>query len=170
MRIKKEWGHIPDDGKMVSRENLIIEKSLIEQGITDSGKKSVIRESRNTQKLPGKPVKLALKENGYQGYINQICDAIDLHHPESEYKFSKLRKWRFDFCWPNLMMAVEIHGGVWSQGRHTRGSGFIKDREKMNEAQLLGWCVFEVTPQQITDGILQHILHRYIKGDHVTSF
>lgn len=59
------------------------------------------------------------------------------------------RKWRFDFSRREAMTAIEIHGGVWSRGRHTRGAGFIADRRKMNAAQALGWMVIELTGDDI---------------------
>jgi hypothetical protein len=62
--------------------------------------------------------------------------------PEKEYRFYSKRKWRFDFCFPSIKCAIEIEGGVWSNGRHTRGSGFIDDCEKYNMATALGWSVF----------------------------
>ena len=68
--------------------------------------------------------------------------------PEPEHMFHDSRKWRLDFAWVEHKVAVEEHGGVWTRGRHTRGQGFINDREKMNEAQLLGWIVLEVTTDQ----------------------
>lgn len=68
---------------------------------------------------------------------------------QKEVLFHPVRKWRFDYAWPNLKIAVEIHGGIHSGGRHTRGGGFVEDREKMNEAQLLGWIVLEVAPDHL---------------------
>ena len=40
------------------------------------------------------------------------------------------RNWRCDFAWPDRRLIVEVEGGVYSQGRHTRPSGFTKDLEK----------------------------------------
>ena len=65
--------------------------------------------------------------------------------PEQEYRFHKTRRWRFDFAWPDAMVAVECEGGTWSRGRHVRGKGFEKDCEKYNEATAQGWRVFRVT-------------------------
>ncbi len=55
------------------------------------------------------------------------------------------RKWRFDFVRKQALAAVEIHGGVWTGGRHTRGGGFSEDRRKMAAAAELDWAVFELT-------------------------
>lgn len=71
--------------------------------------------------------------------------------PETEYKFCPERRWRFDYAWPKQKVAVEQEGGCWSYGRHTRGSGFIKDMEKYNKAVLLGWRVLRYTPDQMTN-------------------
>jgi len=69
--------------------------------------------------------------------------------PVTELLFHPKRKWRFDYAWPTRMIALEVHGGIHSGGRHTRGRGFVEDRAKMNEAALLGWTVLEVTPEHI---------------------
>lgn len=66
-----------------------------------------------------------------------------------EYKFHPTRKWRFDFAHVATKTAIEIEGGTWSGGRHTRGSGYSKDCEKYNEAAKLGWCVLRYTAEKI---------------------
>ena len=78
--------------------------------------------------------------------------AADLVPVVTELRFHPERKWRFDLAWPDFKIAVEVHGGTWTGGRHTRGTGFEKDREKMNEAALLGWLVLEVTGDQVRSG------------------
>lgn len=57
----------------------------------------------------------------------------------AEYCFHPTRRWRFDFAIPDKMIAIEIEGGSWSGGRHTRGAGYNKDMKKYNEAVKLGW-------------------------------
>ena len=69
--------------------------------------------------------------------------------PEQEYKFHPTRKWKFDFCFPLHKVAVEIEGGAWSKGRHTRGSGFVKDMEKYNAATELGWKILRFSPNDL---------------------
>jgi hypothetical protein len=76
---------------------------------------------------------------------------VTLKHPAPriEHHFHPERQWRFDFAWPDALVAVEVHGGIWKGGRHTRGKGFAGDREKVASAQELGWLVYEVT--DVTD-------------------
>lgn len=62
---------------------------------------------------------------------------------EREHRFDPDRQWRLDFAWPERKVAIEVHGGTYKQGRHTRGTGFCNDRRKMNRAALLGWTVLE---------------------------
>jgi very-short-patch-repair endonuclease len=79
------------------------------------------------------------------------CRADDLH-PHREYKFHPVRKWRFDFAFLDMLVAVEIEGGVWSGGRHGTGTGFTADCEKYNEAALLGWRILRFTPDMVKSG------------------
>ena len=76
---------------------------------------------------------------------------------EREMFFALPRKWRFDFAigafeWSSRPYAIEIEGGAWTQGRHTRGKGFIEDIRKYNEAARLGWVVIRFTPSMIETG------------------
>ena len=69
--------------------------------------------------------------------------------PVREYRFHPVRKWRFDYAFPDLKIAIECDGGVWTGGRHNRPKGYIKDMEKFNAAASLGWVVLKFTPQQL---------------------
>lgn len=60
----------------------------------------------------------------------------------AQHKFHPTRKWRFDFAWPDLKVACEIDGGIFSRGRHVNPRGFIADCEKSNAATQLGWRLF----------------------------
>ena len=84
-----------------------------------------------------------------------LAQLVGFPEPTTELVFHPKRRWRLDFAWPTHMIAVEIHGGIHSGGRHTRGRGFVEDRAKMNEAALLGWTVIESTPEHIKSGQLR---------------
>ena len=84
-----------------------------------------------------------------------LAQLVGFPDPATELLFHPKRKWRFDYAWEEQKLALEVHGGIHSGGRHTRGRGFVEDREKMNEATLLGWTVLEVTPEHIKSGQLR---------------
>lgn len=66
-----------------------------------------------------------------------------------EYRFHPRRKWRFDYAIPQCRIALEVEGGVWTQGRHTRPQGFLGDIEKYNTATLMGWKLLRTTPDRL---------------------
>jgi very-short-patch-repair endonuclease len=69
-----------------------------------------------------------------------------------EHHFAPNRKYRFDFALLEPKIAVEIEGGIWIEGRHTRPEGFIADCEKYNHAVLLGWRVLRFTSDMVNNG------------------
>ena len=82
--------------------------------------------------------------------------------PQREFRCVPERRWRFDLAFPGAMVAVEVHGAIWTHGRHTRGAGFQNDREKMNAAQLRGWTVLEYTTDDLAKrmaSVVDEILH-----------
>jgi hypothetical protein len=62
--------------------------------------------------------------------------------PIRQHRFHPSRRWKFDFAWPDRMIAVEVQGGTFIGGVHSRGAGQERDFEKANAATLLGWRVF----------------------------
>lgn len=80
--------------------------------------------------------------------------AAKLPEPEREYMFHGERKWRFDFAYPDIKIAIECEGGTWMKkaGRHNRGKGFRDDCEKYNAAAALGWLVLRFTSDMIATG------------------
>lgn len=95
--------------------------------------------------------------------LRQIA-AVGIPAPVQEHRFHEARRWRFDLAWPDLMIAVEVDGGVWSGGRHTRGAGFVADCEKVNEATAMGWRVFRFPTPHVSDGSAVEMLRRVLNG------
>lgn len=78
------------------------------------------------------------------------CQVLGLSY-EPEYKFCPGRKFRADFyIQPDLL--VEIEGGTWIAGRHSRGSGMEKDMEKYNVATKLGFRLLRYTTGMVKRG------------------
>lgn len=88
--------------------------------------------------------------------------AKKLAKPEHEFRFDSKRRWRLDLAWPDLLIAVEVHGGVYSRGRHTRGKGFTNDREKINAATEAGFSVYEFTTEHVESGAAIRQLERVL--------
>ena len=71
---------------------------------------------------------------------------------EREFKFCQERKWRADFHLVDKMILIEVEGGIWSGGRHTRAKGYLGDMEKYNSATALGYSVFRYSTEQVKSG------------------
>lgn len=97
---------------------------------------------------------------------------------QREYKFSRdivgnapgirdrlkqagLKDWRFDFAWPNLMLAVEVEGitsygrnkdGSMRLGRHQSAKGIEGDLDKYQAAMRQGWTVYRCSPRMVKSG------------------
>ena len=100
---------------------------------------------------------------------------------DREVRFAPPRRWRADFqissthdpeylcpncCTPwkcngphipeagygGAPVLIEVDGGTWVAGRHTTGSGFAVDCEKLNEATVLGYRVLRFTPAMVESG------------------
>ena len=80
------------------------------------------------------------------------CRAEGLKTPEREFVFYPGRQWRFDFAWPQVRLAVEIEGGIWNGGAHTRGGHFESDAKKYNAAGLAGWTVLRYSTAMVLSG------------------
>lgn len=83
-----------------------------------------------------------------------------LPKPEREYRFHPVRKFRFDFAWPDFKTALEVEGGTFTNGRHTRPKGYESDCHKYNLATLEGWKVFRVTTDMVNKGEALNLLEQ----------
>ena len=77
---------------------------------------------------------------------------VERLYPEREFLFASPRKWRFDFCFPQHKLAVEIDGGIWQAGRHSRATGFENDCRKLNMAAKLGYRVLRYSTAMVLAG------------------
>ena len=71
---------------------------------------------------------------------------------EQEFKFHPSRKWRADFHLKGKKILVEVEGGIWSNGRHTRGKGYLGDLDKYNAATMMGYQVIRFSTEQVKSG------------------
>jgi len=100
------------------------------------------------------------RETDVQLVLDAHLTELRLHFVR-EYQFCRDRKWRFDYAVRDSL-AIEIEGGAWSKGRHTRGKGFIADMEKYNTATMMGWRVLRFTPEQILTGKAKQFIAEWL--------
>lgn len=111
--------------------------------------KSVVHESSPYLKTPSKT-----RQNGPGATFAHRLMARQLTQAQiaykEEFRFEPKRRWRFDFLIRDI--ALEIDGGLWINGGHSRGKGRISDMEKQNHATLLGYKTLRFTPAQVKSG------------------
>lgn len=81
---------------------------------------------------------------------------------EREFVFARPRRWRADFLVGDNIL-VEIDGGTWIGGRHTTGTGFEADCEKLNAATLNGYRVLRFTPGMVERGDALPVIRRALE-------
>jgi hypothetical protein len=69
----------------------------------------------------------------------------------SEVKLIPNRRFRFDFVHMDSKTAIELNGGNFINGRHTRPVALNNEYEKMNLALLNGYQVFILSSQMINE-------------------
>ncbi|RSB52604.1 DUF559 domain-containing protein [Acinetobacter soli] len=88
---------------------------------------------------------------------------------EPEYRFHTKRKWRADFWITGTKILIEVEGGIWSGGRHTRGKGYIGDMEKYNAAAMMGFTVLRFSTAQVKSGLAVQQIEKMIGGFNDTN-
>lgn len=88
--------------------------------------------------------------------------------PEKEYRFHPVRKWRLDYAWPDIRLAIEIEGIFYKKGdgisRHQTGSGYVEDCIKYNAAIELGWTILRHQPKNIDWLQVKKVYDKLIKS------
>jgi hypothetical protein len=97
-----------------------------------------------------------------------LLRAHGLPLPETEVKFALPRQWRADYCWDAHRLIVEREGGLFSPNANARKAHsapvhILRDMEKSNAAQLLGFKYLRYTPHQLDSGEVLDELRRLLK-------
>lgn len=113
----------------------------------------------------GTKAKVQRAPSNLESRFEQHCRAYSLPPFEREYLFATHvkpmpRLWRFDFAWPQFMVAVECEGLVMRRvngellvtGRHVHPNGFRGDCIKYGTAMQLGWAYLRFEQELIGNG------------------
>lgn len=103
------------------------------------------------QATKAKRAKKQRQPSSLESAFNALAKLAALPPYETEYRFAPPRRWRFDMAWPEEKVAVELEGGIWTGGRHSRGKGMQEDMEKYNAATSLGWKVLRYSTNDLRD-------------------
>jgi len=101
------------------------------------------------------PKKISEGEALFNFYWRTLAQPLPA--PVNGHRFHDTRNWQLDCAWPDRKLAVEIDGGEFVRGRHTRGLGFQNDCEKINAAIDAGWRVYRYTLTMLRTEPHKHI-------------
>lgn len=83
---------------------------------------------------------------------------------EGQYRFVPGRLYRLDRAWSDERVGVEIQGGLWVNGAHSRGSGVERDCVKLSIAAALGWRVLPISKAMIESGQAVELIAQALGG------
>ncbi|KKM93800.1 hypothetical protein LCGC14_1204650 [marine sediment metagenome] len=114
--------------------------------------------SRNSHLITGVTAKLPAGESPLEKGFLRLWKKYAAHLPEPvrQHRFTT-RKWRFDFAWPELWIAVEIQGGLFKGLWHQRGRQYHDNCEKYTEAAIAGWSVLLFTTIDMDERPMQTV-------------
>lgn len=101
---------------------------------------------------PAKPSKKAKARSMGEEALEYALMAARAPAWVREYRFDQTRRWRADFAFLEAKLLIEVEGGIWTNGRHSRGKGFEDDCEKYNAMTIQGWRLLRFTAEMVEDG------------------
>jgi len=91
--------------------------------------------------------------------------AAGLPEPEREVCVIPGRKFRFDFCWREARLLVEINGGTFTRGGHSTGTGIRRDYTKQNLCQIAGYKLLTFDADMVKSGQALDFTEKMLRGD-----
>lgn len=89
-------------------------------------------------------------EDTFAHYIRFLAPDLAVGMVE-QYRIAPERRFKWDFAWPEKKTAIELHGGLWAYGAHSRPAGVQRDMTKANVATLAGWKVLYFSTDDLED-------------------
>ena len=92
------------------------------------------------KQTPDKPKRKAQKpqKQPKMDMFTAICKSDLKIEVVKEYLFHPTRKWRFDYAIPDHKIALEVEGGVWTGGRHTRPADIQSNARRLMQVEDAG--------------------------------
>lgn len=112
-----------------------------------------LKDEPNTKRKTRGPIAVR-GESKLETRFRIIWESIDGPKLEREYVFHPGRRWRADFAHLESRVLIEVEGGAYMMGRHSRPVGFLNDCEKYLQAAFLGWTVVRLSSKQLNKDTL----------------
>lgn len=94
-----------------------------------------------------------IKQQSKKRFEIRIANALRLAGLSfhQEFRFDKVRLYKFDFAFPDHLIAIEFEGGVFNPAKtgHTSGMGYHNNCDKYNLATLQGWRILRYTSKHL---------------------
>ena len=120
-------------------------KGMIVDDLPEENRK---KKKRAMIKNAGREIKEEMTADEYRKEVEKTeediiaeCLEKEGYRVVREHAFHENRNYKFDVAIPDLKIAIEYEGGIYSGGRHVRGKGFAEDCRKYNAALIRGWKV-----------------------------
>lgn len=84
-------------------------------------------------------------KSNLEAELDFLLKRLGYPKPEEEYYFHPDRKFRADRAYPHRKILIEVEGGIYTQGRHTRPEGYTRDCEKYSWASIMGYMIIRLT-------------------------
>lgn len=120
---------------------------------------------------------IALDDSGDLSTTFRMVQSEGFTLPVAEYRFHPTRRWRFDYAWPDRLVALEREGGKFTVvrcecgrkrtvfvSRHHDRDGLERDAIKYATAAIMGWIVVRVTPRMIESGQAAELVLEALKS------
>ena len=92
-------------------------------------------------------------------------DAAGLGGYVREFQAIPGRKFRFDFCFREARLLVEINGGTYTKAAHSTGGGIARDYEKIRLAQDCGWKVYPFDGRAVKSGEAVEVVRKALEAE-----
>ncbi len=80
-----------------------------------------------------------------------------------EHRFDPERRWRLDFFLPDVACGIEIEGGLFIHGGHSRGKDYEDDLEKYNTATAYhNITILRFSPRMVKNGEAKRYIAQYL--------
>lgn len=144
----------------------LTKKALAE--ILGRGEVKIAKRSKHTSAPPKsspRPASAATRQaDELLERFERLWNLYDGPQLETEYRFHPKRRWRADYCHVATKTLIELEGGIYSGGRHTRGQGYRNDCEKYNAATMLGYRVIRLATGMVQPAEIEQLV-RWLQAD-----